>query len=270
MRLADLKLRPVKPGTTPSLTDAAARVPSPPNEEALERATRDLTKRLSKLQRVFWADGRHALLIVLQGRDASGKDGTVRKVFGAVNPQGCRVTSFKVPTEEEAAHDYLWRIHRRVPPRGMIGIFNRSHYEDILVPRVRRLVPKRVWTTRHDEVNAFERHLTANGVTILKFFLHISRAEQKARFEERLRDPDKNWKFRIGDLDDRRQWGAFTAAYGEILRRTSTRWAPWYVVPADDKDLRNLLVSRTVVDALQAMRLRYPPPDPSLREIIID
>jgi PPK2 family polyphosphate:nucleotide phosphotransferase len=263
-------LRPVTSRTILRLADGDARIaPSVPREDELERATEREVKRLSKLQRVFYADGRFALLIVLQGRDASGKDGTIRKVFGAVNPQGCVVHSFRVPTEEERAHDFLWRIHQRVPPRGMIGIFNRSQYEDILVPRVRLGVPKPVWSARYEQINHFERMLADNGVVIRKFFLHISKAEQKRRFEDRLHDPDKQWKFRRGDLEDRRHWRAFTEAYRDILRRTSTRWAPWYIVPADDKDVRNLLISRLLADTLQGLRLRYPPPDENLDDIAV-
>jgi PPK2 family polyphosphate:nucleotide phosphotransferase len=267
----EVKLEPVPPGRTVRLRDADARLASPfADPKALERATKRLCKRLGKLQRVFWADGRNAMLIVLQGRDASGKDGTIRKVFGAVNPQGCTVSSFTVPTEVERSHDYLWRVHMRVPPRGMIGIFNRSHYEDILVPRVHQLVSANVWRARHDEVNDFERMLAANDVVILKFMLHISGTEQKRRLQERIDDETKNWKFRAGDLDDRRRWPQFAAAYREILRRTSTPWAPWFVVPADDKRLRNYLIARTVTEAMERLRLRYPPADPAIRGLAID
>ncbi|HSJ65059.1 MAG TPA: PPK2 family polyphosphate kinase [Gemmatimonadaceae bacterium] len=271
MPLSRLRLRPVSTRAVPRLIDAEARVPAPvPTEEELERETEKLVKRLTKLQRVFYADGRYALLIVLQGRDASGKDGTIRKVFGAVNPQGCVVHSFRAPNDVERQHDYLWRIHQRVPPTGMIGIFNRSQYEDILVPRVRRLVPPAVWRERYAHINDFERMLAANGVVIRKFMLHISRAEQKRRFKDRLNDPDKQWKFRRGDLDDRRHWRTFTGAYRDILRRTSTRWAPWYVVPADDKDVRNHLIARVLVETLGGLGLRYPEPDEDLDGITIE
>jgi PPK2 family polyphosphate:nucleotide phosphotransferase len=271
MNTALPRLRPVGARTQVRLTDAEARVPGPlPDEEELERATKEETKRISKLQRIFWADGRRALLIVLQGRDASGKDGTIRKVFGSVNPQGCQVHGFKVPTEEERQHDFLWRVHARVPPRSMIGIFNRSHYEDILVPRVRELLPKAVWSARYEQINDFEQLLAASGVTIVKFMLHISKAEQKRRFESRLSDPEKHWKFRTGDLDDRRRWRSFTAAYRDILRRTSTAWAPWYVVPADDKDVRNYLIARTIAELLGGMALRYPDPDPDIEGLTIE
>ena len=234
------------------------------SEDELERAAAKEMARIGELERVLFADARHALLIVLQGRDAAGKDGTIRKVFSAVNPQGCSVSSFKVPTDLEQHHDFLWRVHQQVPARGMIGIFNRSHYEDILVPRVHGLVPKKVWTARYEQINDFERMLTANGVTILKFMLHISRAEQKKRLEERLSDETKNWKFRAGDLDDRAKWDDFTKAYRGILANTSTEWAPWYVVPADDNDVRDLLIARTIADTLDALDLRYPKADPSV------
>jgi PPK2 family polyphosphate:nucleotide phosphotransferase len=208
---------------------------------------------------VLYADARHAVLIVLQGRDASGKDGTIRKVFTAVNPQGCTVSAFKAPTEAEQRHDFLWRVHQQVPARGMIGIFNRSHYEDVLVPRVHDLVPKKVWSARYRQINDFEEMLAANDVVILKFMLHISRDEQKRRLVERLEDPEKNWKFRLGDLDDRELWDDFTQAYRGILSHTSTDSAPWYIVPADDKDVRDYLVARTIAERLKKLRLRYPP-----------
>ena len=232
--------------------------------EALERATAKEVDRISDLQRVLYADARYALLIVLQGRDAAGKDGTIRKVFTAVNPQGCTVASFKVPTELEQRHDFLWRVHQVIPPRGMIGIFNRSHYEDILVPRVHKLAPKKVWSARYEQINDFERMLSDNNVVILKFLLHISRDEQKRRLEDRLTDETKNWKFRAGDLDDRALWDDYTKAYQGILRHTSTKWAPWYVVPADDKGVRNWLVARTIADELSKLKLRYPPADKSV------
>ena len=227
----------------------------------LEKATEKQVDRIGELQKVLYADARYAVLIVLQGRDASGKDGTIRKVFEAINPQGCSVASFKVPTELERHHDFLWRIHQQVPARGMIGIFNRSHYEDILVPRVHDLVPKRVWSARYQQINDFEEMLTANDVVILKFMLHVSHEEQKLRLEERLTDPEKNWKFRVGDLDDRAQWDDFTQAYRGILSHTSTDWAPWFIVPADDKDVRDYLIARTIADRLEKLKLRFPPAD---------
>ena len=266
-----MKLKPVTSKKQIQLHDRDARVHGDVKEgDELAEASEKEVERISELQRVFYADARFALLIVLQGRDAAGKDGTIRKVFGAVNPQGCTVSSFKVPTELERHHDFLWRVHQQIPPRGMIGIFNRSHYEDILVPRVHNLVPKKVWSARYDQINAFEQMLTENHTVILKFMLHISRDEQKKRFEERLADESKNWKFRAGDLDDRKHWDLFTKAYRGILENTSTDWAPWYIVPADDKDLRDVLIARTVADTLESLDLRYPKPDPSLAGIRVE
>jgi PPK2 family polyphosphate:nucleotide phosphotransferase len=252
-------LKPVSPRRPPALTDRDAKAPSSvPRGDALQEALATELEKLTALQSVFYADGRRALLVVLQGRDASGKDGTIRKVFGACNPQGCHVTSFKAPTPLELSHDYLWRVHQAVPAKGMIGIFNRSHYEDLLVVRVRTLVPPEVWKKRFDQVNAFERHLADNGVTILKFCLHISKDEQREQFLERLTDPTKNWKFRAGDLEDRALWNDYTAAYRDILRKCSTRWAPWYLVPGDNATARNFMVTRVINETLQEMDLAYP------------
>jgi PPK2 family polyphosphate:nucleotide phosphotransferase len=265
-----MKLKPVTSKRSIGLADADARLKGLKSDDELREATEKETTRISELQRVFYADARHALLIVLQGRDAAGKDGTIRKVFSAVNPQGCTVASFKAPTANESRHDFLWRVHSQIPPRGMIGIFNRSHYEDIIVPRVHGSLRKNEWSARYDHINDFERMLAANGVVILKFMLHISRAEQKKRLEERLTDPSKNWKFRVGDLDDRRMWGAFTKAYRGTLAHTSTDWAPWFIVPADNKDVRDWLISRTIADTLEDLKLRYPPPDPAIVGIKVE
>ncbi|MEX2153817.1 MAG: PPK2 family polyphosphate kinase [Gemmatimonadaceae bacterium] len=266
-----MKLKPVTSNNSARLRDSDARVRGKMQRgEALERATEKQVKRISDLQRVFYADGRYAFLIVLQGRDASGKDGTIRKVFTAVNPQGCSVTSFKAPTDNEQRHDFLWRVHAHVPPRGMIGIFNRSHYEDILVPRARRLLPKSIWSARYDQINDFEAMLAANDVIILKFMLHISRDEQKQRLLARLEDATKNWKFRAGDLDDRALWDDYTKAYEGVLAHTSTQWAPWFVVPADDNDVRNWLVAGAIAARMKKLDLRYPPADPAILKIEID
>jgi PPK2 family polyphosphate:nucleotide phosphotransferase len=260
-----MKLKPVRSKKDIKLGDGDARWHgNHRSEEELERLSEAESSRIAQLQGVLWANASRAVLIVLQGRDASGKDGTIRKVFSAVNPQGCFVSSFKAPTELELRHDYLWRVHSQIPAKGMIGIFNRSHYEDIIVPRVHKLFPKKVWSKRYDHINDFERMLADSGVVQLKFMLHISRNEQKTRFEERIADETKNWKFRVGDLDDRKQWDDFTAAYRDILERTSTEWAPWYLVPADDKDVRNYLVARCIADTLAALDLDYPPADPAL------
>jgi PPK2 family polyphosphate:nucleotide phosphotransferase len=225
--------------------------------------------RLRELQDVLWAEGKHALLIVLQAMDAGGKDGTIKHVMRGVNPQGCRVTSFKVPTREELAHDYLWRIHKATPERGYIGIFNRSHYEDVLVVRVHNLVPEAVWHQRYDQINDFEKLLADSGTTILKFFLYISRDEQKERFEDRLKDPSKNWKFSSADVEERGFWDEYVRAYEEALSRCSTPWAPWHVVPANHKWYRNLVVSQTIVEKLEELDMQYPPPLPDADKIVI-
>jgi PPK2 family polyphosphate:nucleotide phosphotransferase len=267
-RTSMMKLRPITRGTRLNLTDGDASPPrSAPGKSAIAKAAERDVDRIGDLQEVLYADRRFALLIVLQGRDASGKDGTVKHVFGSVNPQGCSVTSFGVPSEEESRHDFLWRVHQHVPRRGYIGIFNRSHYEDVLVPRVRRTVPPKIIAKRCEQINDFERMLAENGVVILKFFLHVSRDEQRKRLKDRLDDPKKNWKFQAGDLEDRANWSRYTAAYREALRRCSTRWAPWYLVPADDKKVRNLLVSRVIADRLEALGLRYPPAPKATRRL---
>ena len=181
-----------------------------------------------------------------------------------MNPQGVQVVSFKAPTEEEQSHDFLWRIHQRIPGRRMFGIFNRSHYEDVIVTRVNELVPKAVWEARYGQINEFERIITSNGVRMLKFFLHVSRDEQKERLDKRLTNPEKNWKFNPDDLAERKKWDEYTAAYRDAIRRCSTRWAPWYVVPADNKKLRNYLIARTVADTLRSLKLRWPAGDPEV------
>jgi PPK2 family polyphosphate:nucleotide phosphotransferase len=262
-----MRLEPVPPDTKLRLSDAAAAAPedAPSRSDAVENVDR-LGRRIDELQDALYAEGRRALLIVLQGRDTSGKDGTIRKVFGPLDPLGITVTGFKAPTPVELAHDYLWRIHQAVPSRGTIGVFNRSHYEDVLVVRVHELVPEAVWRARYDQINQFERILSENGVTILKFFLHISRDEQRERLRARLEDPTKYWKFSAGDLKERERWDDYTSAYEEALARTSTAVAPWYVVPADKKYVRDLLVAQVVVDAMERMDLKYPGPPEGLEE----
>jgi len=227
------------------------------DKAAARRIVQRNIERLSELQQRLYAENRRALLVVLQGMDASGKDGTIRHVMSGVNPMGCRVTAFKVPSTEEADHDFLWRIHRAMPPRGEIGIFNRSHYEDVLVVRVHQLVSKAIWSKRYEQINRFERFLADNGVTILKFFLHISKEEQRRRFDERLKDPAKNWKFSATDVAERRYWDAYMRAYEDALSCCST---PWAVVPSDKKWFRDLAVSQIIVETLEAMDPRYPTP----------
>ena len=224
-------------------------------------------EQLSVLQYLLYAEGKGALLVVLQGIDAGGKDGTIRHVMSGLNPQGVTVTPFKVPEGEEKRHDYLWRVYKAVPPYGDIGIFNRSHYEEVLVVRVHNLVPKPVWSKRYDEINAFERILADNGVKILKFLLYISRDEQAKRFRERLDDKSKNWKFSPSDVKERQYWDDYIAAYDDMLRRCSTDYAPWYVVPANHKWFRNLAVSQVIVETLKGMDLRYPKPTADLSKI---
>jgi PPK2 family polyphosphate:nucleotide phosphotransferase len=214
--------------------------------------------RMEDLQYRLYAESRRAVLIVLQGMDASGKDGTVRHVMSGLNPQGCRVISFKVPSAEEASHDFLWRIHKAMPAHGEIGIFNRSHYEDVLVVRVHELAPKSVWFARYDEINTFEKLLSENGVTILKFFLHISKQEQKERLEARLKDPTRNWKISPADLKEREHWDDYVKAYEAALSQCSTSVAPWFVIPSNKKWFRNLTVSQIIVETLEQMNPKFP------------
>jgi len=226
--------------------------------------------RLRELQHLLYADKRYALLIVLQALDAGGKDGTIRHVMSGVNPQGCEVTSFKAPSNGELSHDFLWRIHKAVPNKGNIGIFNRSHYEDVLIVRVHNLVAEAVWRKRYRQINDFEQMLTENGVTILKFFLHISREEQKKRFEARIRDSSRNWKLSLPDFEERKHWDDYTEAYEDALRKTSTKHAPWYVIPANKKWFRNDLVAGLIVEALDGMKLKYPPPTVDVSKVVLD
>jgi PPK2 family polyphosphate:nucleotide phosphotransferase len=224
---------------------------------------------LVKLQELLYAEGKHALLVVFQAMDTGGKDGTIAHVMEGVNPQGCVVTPFKVPTPEELAHDYLWRVHKVVPPKRMIGIFNRSHYEDVLVVRVHELVPKEVWRQRYEQINQFEKHLTENGVTVLKFFLHISKEEQKKRLQERLDDPAKRWKFAVGDLKERELWDQYMEAYEDALNLTSTAWAPWYVVPANRNWYRNLVVAHVIAETLRGLDMKWPEPEGDLSKVVV-
>jgi PPK2 family polyphosphate:nucleotide phosphotransferase len=244
--------------------------PGVKSRKAAEHDLERITRKLVALQGVLYAEGRHAVLIVLQAMDTGGKDGTIRHVFGPLNPQGVAVTGFKVPTPDELAHDYLWRVHRDVPPKGTIRIFNRSHYEDVLVARVHGLAPMREIDRRYEQINAFERYLTQNGVTILKFFLNIGKAEQKRRLEARLTRSDKQWKFNPGDLAERRRWGAYMRAYEKAISACGTPWAPWHVIPADCKWYRNYAVARIVLETLQGMKLRYPAPKPGMEKVKVE
>ena len=260
----------VHPGTRVKLAKVD---PNATHGHSKESAAAELEKglaRLTDLQDRIWAEGKRRVLVVLQGIDAAGKDGTLRHVMGAFNPQGCPVTGFKVPSADELAHDYLWRVHRRVPGSGEIGIFNRSHYEDVLVVRVHDIVPKSIWSRRYDQINAFERLLADAGTTIVKFFLYIDRDEQRKRFQSRLDDPTKHWKFRLGDLEERKRWDDYIAAYEDVLSRCSTAEAPWYIIPANRNWFRNLAVADILADTLDELDPRYPEPTEDLTGVVVE
>jgi len=251
-RLADRN-----PDTTPGVKD----------KDAAEEALQKNTARLAELQYLLYAENKHSVLIVFQALDAGGKDGTIRHVMSSLNPQGTAVTSFKVPSTEEAAHDFLWRIHKATPRKGEFAIFNRSHYEDVLVVRVHNLVPRSVWSKHYDHINAFEKLLADHHVKILKFFLHISKEEQRARFEKRLDDPTRQWKLSPADFSERNYWDAYLEAYEDALTRCSTTWAPWYVIPANKKWFRNLAVSQILVECLEELNMEFPPPSMDLAQV---
>jgi PPK2 family polyphosphate:nucleotide phosphotransferase len=225
-----------------------------------EREFAQLTQRLSDLQELMYAQGKHALLVVLQAMDAGGKDSTIRHVFGPINPQGCKVVSFKAPTPLELTHDFLWRVHQAVPPKGILGVFNRSHYEDVLVVRVKNLTPPSVWAKRYDHIRDLERLLHDEGTHLVKFYLHISKAYQKDRLQRRLDDPRKHWKFNPDDLKERARWDDYQQAFRDALSKTSTAQAPWYVVPAEKRWFRNLLIAKVLVRTLEALDMQYPKP----------
>jgi PPK2 family polyphosphate:nucleotide phosphotransferase len=229
-----------------------------------------LNQRLEELQELLYAEHEHKILVVLQAMDTGGKDGVIRHVFDRVNPQGVRVANFKTPTDLELDHDYLWRIHKQVPAKGELVIFNRSHYEDVLIVRVHDLVPAEVWRRRFDQINDFERMLAENGTTIRKFYLHIDQEEQKERLQARLDNPDKHWKFRKGDLDERKLWPKYMEAYEDVLNKTSTESAPWYIIPANKKWYRDLVISRILVETLESLRMKFPEPEENLNGIVID
>ena len=233
-------------------------------------ATEAHLEQLDPLQELLYAEAKHAVLVVFQAMDGGGKDGAIEHVFSGLNPQGCAVTSFKAPSTIERAHDYLWRVHAAAPAKGMIGIFNRSHYESVLVERVMGLAPKDVWSRRYDHINAFERMLADEGVTILKFFLHISKDEQRKRMDSRLQDPAKHWKFNAADLEHRARWDDYMEAYQDALRECSTDPAPWYVVPSNRKWFRNWVISDVLVRTLKGLRMEYPEPEPGLDKIVVE
>ena len=261
----------VKPGKKLNLSklDTADRGDFKDKDDALPAMEKNLQK-LNKLQNVMYAEAKRSLLVVFQAMDAGGKDGAVDHVFSGINPQGCQVTSFKAPSHEELAHDYLWRIHAATPRRGMIGIFNRSHYESVLIERVKDLAPKSAWSKRYEHINAFEKLLADEGTIILKFFLHISRKEQKSRMESRIEDPSKNWKFSAQDLEERKRWPEYMKAYQDALEKCSTEHAPWFVVPADHKWFRNWVISDTIARTLETLDMKYPPPIPGIEKIEVE
>ena len=252
----------VAPGTTvdlgavdPASTDGC------PGKDAAVAAFDGLHARLAELQQRLWAEHRRSLLVVLQAIDVGGKDGTVKHLFRGLNPAGARVVSFRAPSEEELEHDFLWRVHRHTPAQGEVVVFNRSHYEDVLVVRVRELAPESVWRPRYRYINDFEANLAAAGTVVVKLLLHISKEEQAERLRARLEDPTKRWKFRVGDLEERARWDRYQAAFAEAVSRTSTEDAPWYVVPADRKWYRNWVVSTILVETLESLDPQYPPGD---------
>jgi len=236
------------------------------NKKDGAEALSKLNKEIEALQEQLYAEGKHKLLIVLQATDTGGKDGTIRGVFEGVNPQGVKVASFKVPSAVELAHDYLWRIHAQVPGKGEMVIFNRSHYEDVLAVRVHNLAPEKVWSKRYNHINEFERILTDEGTTILKFFLYIDQDEQAGRLLARIEDPTKQWKFSPGDLEERKLWAEYQAAFEDMLNKTSTTYAPWYVVPANKKWYRNLVIAQVVRDTLEGFKMSYPKPPENLEQ----
>ncbi len=260
----------VEPGQDIILGDFDTRDNGGWERDAAESRTVELNSRLEYLQELLYAERRHKVLFVIQATDTGGKDGTIRHVFDKVNPQGVKVASFKKPTDVEMAHDYLWRIHQHTPGVGEITIFNRSHYEDVLVVRVHDLVASERWKRRYDHINNFEKMLADEGTTIVKFFLHISKDEQRERLQDRIDTPRKNWKFELGDLRERELWDDYQKAFTAMLERTSTRHAPWFVIPADRKWFRNLLISEIVVDTLERLDMSWPDPEPGIEGLVIE
>lgn len=240
------------------------------DKEQAEAETEKLRTKLAEMQELLYAESKHALLIVFQAMDAGGKDGAIEHVFHGVNPQGCAVHSFKAPSTLERSHDFLWRHHLAMPAKGMIGIHNRSHYEAVLIERVRNIAPPNVWKNRYDQIKAFEEMLAAEGTTILKFFLHISKDEQKERLQSRLDEPHKRWKFNPGDLEERKMWDQYMAAFDDAIEKTTTECAPWYVVPSDRKWFRNWVISDVIVRTLDGLKMDWPKPAVGLEKIVIE
>lgn len=238
-------------------------------KDATRDKTEKLCERIGELQQLLHANANHSVIILLQGMDTSGKDGAARKVLQHANPSGVETTYFKVPSAEEAAHDYLWRIHKAIPRYGNLGVFNRSHYEDVLVVRVMQLQPPKVWKARFEQINAFEKHLADNRVILLKFFLHISKEEQAERLQSRLQDPRKNWKIEPDDLEARERWNAYMSAYEDAINRCSTVYAPWHVVPANHKWYRDYVIAGVVVKALEHLKMKWPKPRTNLSKMVV-
>lgn len=259
----------IEPGRTVTLDELPTVAEHPEGKAAALVETQRLVAELQDLQQKLWAQHERRVLVVLQARDAGGKDGTVRHVFGHLNPQSVKVTSFSQPTAPELAHDYLWRVHARVPEDGQLGIFNRSHYEDVLIARVHDLVPRAQWKKRFRQICDFERMLTEEGTTIVKFFLHISKEEQRKRLQARVDDPAKHWKYTPADLADRALWDDYGLAHEEMLEKTSTEYAPWSIVPADDKWYRNLVIATVMVHTMRGLNLEFPPGDPTLEHVVV-
>jgi PPK2 family polyphosphate:nucleotide phosphotransferase len=239
------------------------------DKETAKTALREVRRRIKALQERLYAEHKQSLLIVLQATDTGGKDGTIKDVFGGLNPQGVRVQSFIKPSEEELDHDFLWRIHRHTPGKGVITVFNRSQYEDVLVVRVKQMIPESVWSTRYAAINDFEQNLVRNGTRILKFYLHISKDEQKERLQARLDDPEKTWKFNTGDLADRELWDEYQIAFQDAISKCSTKEAPWFVIPANRKWARNIAVAEIVAETLEAMDPEFPPAEDGLDKVAI-
>lgn len=239
------------------------------NKKQAEEKFEELRKKLVKLHEMLFVENKRALLIVLQAMDTGGKDSTIRQIFSGVNPQSCNVASFKAPSDLERSHDFLWRVHQQVPRRGFIGIFNRSHYEDVLITRVKNLVPKQRWEKRYQHINNFEAMLHDEGTTVLKFFLHISKDYQKARLQKRLNNPQKNWKLSVDDIKERVHWNDYQKAYEEMLSHCSTKHSPWYVIPAEHRWYRDLLIASAIVDTLESFKMKFPKPDFDPRDIEI-
>jgi PPK2 family polyphosphate:nucleotide phosphotransferase len=261
----------VKPGSAVDLKDWTTRAdPDGPSKKKAATLLEKANERLGELQQLLYAEATHRVLVVLQGMDTSGKDGTIKHVFHTINPLGVWVANFKRPSERELAHDYLWRVHRNTPAAGEIMIFNRSHYEDVLIVRVHDLVPEKVWRRRYGHLRDFERMLTDEGTVVRKFFLHISKDEQRERLQERLDNPAKNWKFEHGDVEERKRWDSYQAAYADAIAETSTEAAPWYIVPSDQKWFRNIAISNILLDTLESLNMEYPAPTKDLSSLTID